>query len=536
MIENGEAETRDMLPRWLPLHKAVTTGEMSPSTIGVISLAKAEYLSKLKDRAGTTFATALSDWRQSRDEVEAQELIAASVVYNFVNNDVVEAANLLLSNTEVSPSVRSVIAVALGETVTGKEKQAAYAAAETQTQISIHKQRLQLNPHDALAAAEMALFYTYLGQTNSAKAALRRAVISAPDSRYVLRAMARFSVHEGDPEAGLFYLKKSGRSDVDPWLLAAKLALVRRAGGSPKNWRRSQQIANDDNFHPRSVSELSAQLATFAADTGARKQTIKLLDRSARSPTENAVAQLEHIDRKLSLGLTNRRVDGELTASDEAVAHRMLSLGQLKLAIDACSSWSQLEPFSTGPAMFGSFIASIKESNAELGVSLIEKALAANPFDASLLNNKAVLLSLMGRPKEAENCVAYYGPDEEDAGITYSATKGLISMRLGMFDEGMQHYEHAITLAKKQGKPLIALRGFLFVAREIIRFDPSLTSALLKIADDSIETLKRRKVHVPIDLTLLREAVELTAADPNLRGRETALGNIIDPIDLNPDA
>ena len=521
-----------MLPRWLPLQRAAQTGEFSPTTRKILNPAKLRYLTGLKNHADAVFQMTVASWNQKRDIIEAQELVAAAVVYNVRNESVQDAARLLLAEADLSASMRSVIAIAIGEKITKKDANTGHMVADTQIKIALHKKRLQLNPHDALSAAEMALFYTYLGQSTQARLALERASISAPDSRYVLRAIARFSAHEGDPEVGLHYLHRSARSDVDPWLLSAKLSLSRHIGQSPTNWRKSKLLANDENFHPRSVSELSAQLATFSADSGSKKQTVRMLDRSVISPTENTLAQLEHIDRKFSLGFSERVIDAQLPASDEATAHRMLSLGQLPLAIDACRAWSELEPFSSSPAIFGSFIASIKETYATDGIALIDNALTSNPFDETLLNNKAVLLSLNDDPQAALKCLEKFSANEEDSGVSYSATTGLIQMRLGNLDEGISHYEQAILTAKAKRQPLVALRAFLYFSREIIRLDPASKNGVLRIISTSFEKLERAKVRPPVDLELLREIVEKIAEQSDTVSGPAAVGTIVNPIDV----
>lgn len=532
MIERGESESRDMLPRWLPLRKALTTGEFSSAESTFKDEEKAIQLRGLQQRAEAAFQTAERNWIQTPDEVSAQELLAAAVIFDRRNDAVQDAARLLIEHRDLLPAMRSIILSALGEAVTVTEKSIGQFSAETYAAIGQHKRRLQFNPNDALSAAEMALYYSYLGQLSQSRQALERAIIQAPNNRYILRAMSRLAAHENDPELGLFYLGRSPRSDVDPWLLSAKLALERNAGGAPMRWRQSQHMANSDRYSPRSISELSAQLATLSADAGSRKQAIRFLDRSVISPTENAVAQLEHLNRKYSLGVLARANRIDIPESDEATAHRMLSIGQVSRAMEACGSWSELEPFSPGPAVFGSFIACILDGTIDQGIRLLDNALISNPADECLLNNKAVLLCLADRPHEASQVLAHCHPASQDGDPTYWATTGLVAMRSGLFDEGVMHYEKAISIAKEERKPLVALRAFLFMGREMIRFDPSVAGAVLQAVEASFKKLDRANVVVPIDLTLLGEVIEGVAKDPPKTGNGTAIGPLIDPVDI----
>ena len=532
MIERGESESRDMLPRWLPLRKALANGEFSSAESSIKDEAKVLQLRGLQQRAEAEFQVAEQKWIQTPDEVTAQELLAAAVIFNRRDGAVQDAARLLIEHCEMFPAMRSIISSALGEAATVTEKAVGQFSAETYAAIGQHKRRLQLNPNDALSAAEMALYYSYLGQLSQSRQALERAIRQAPNNRYVLRAMSRLAAHENDPELGLYYLKSSPRSDVDPWLISAKLALTRKAGIAPMRWRQSQNMANSDGYSPRSISELSAQLATLSADAGSRKQAIRFLDRSVISPTENAVAQFEHVNRKYSLGILERANRNDLPESDEATAHRMLSLGKVTQAVEACGAWSELEPFSAEPAVLGSFIACISDATVEQGIRLLDRALISNPSDEDLLNNKAVLLSLANRPHEASTVLSYCRPVCHNGDPTYWATSGLVSMRSGHFDEGVLHYEKAISIAKEERKPLLALRAFLFMGREMIRFDPSVAGVVSKVAEASFKKLNRAKVQVPIDLTLLGEVIEDMVKNPPQTGSGTAIGPLIDPVEI----
>ena len=69
-----------------------------------------------------------------------------------------------------------------------------------------------------------------------------------------------------------------------------------------------------------------------------------------------------------------------------------------------------------------------------------------------------------------------------------------------MFDEGVLDYERAISIAKERRRPLVALRAFLFLAREMIRFDPKVGEEIYKIVDASFKKLERANIKAPIDL------------------------------------
>jgi tetratricopeptide (TPR) repeat protein len=532
MIERGESETRDMLPRWLPLEKAMHTGEFSSSERIMKNEMRALHAKSIVSRAEEAFRAAKNAWLRDRGEIEAQELIAAAVVFGSRDDATEDAARLLLESSSLSPYMRPIILSALGEDITVAEKISGQFIAATCAAIAQHKRRLSVNPHDALSATEMALFYMYLGQSSTARKALERAVLQAPNNRYVLRALARLAAHENEPDLGLHYLKKSARSDFDPWLVAARLALIRHSGRAPARWRQTQNMANSDSYHPRSISELSAQLATLSAESGSRKQAIRLLGRSAISPTENTIAQLEHMNRKYSIQVFEEKSNEDPVDSDEAIAHRMLFLGQITRAVEACGAWSNLEPFSLEPAILGSFIACLSESSISQGIDLLNRALISNPFEETLLNNKAVLLSLADRPDEALESISQCRPSPDDDGTTFWATSGLIAMRSGKFDEGSSHYEKAISIAKGKKRPLVALRAFLFFAREVIRCDPRLAVDTNKVVEASFKKLGRLNVRVPIDLVLLGESIENSSKSPAPTGLGTFCVPSIDPVDL----
>ena len=110
-----------------------------------------------------------------------------------------------------------------------------------------------------------------------------------------------------------------------------------------------------------------------------------------------------------------------------------------------CSGWLLDEPFSSRPALAGSYLGVSLTNNCEFAEACAVAGLRAEPKNATLRNNLVVALAYQGRIDEA---IAQFVkiplplPDDLPAYI-YTATAGLVQFRRGDIEYGRRCYEIA---------------------------------------------------------------------------------------------
>src|SRR5262249_14991627 len=150
---------------------------------------------------------------------------------------------------------------------------------------------LRTAPRTPLFWTELARWYASLGQRDPADHAMRVALELSPSHRFVPRSAARLSLHLDDPERAHSLLRRAERTQTDPWLLAAEIAIAPLAGERSRWMKHGRRVVESQRFHPTAVSELASALATEAFMAGSGRDARRLFECSLELPTENAVAQ-----------------------------------------------------------------------------------------------------------------------------------------------------------------------------------------------------------------------------------------------------
>ena len=292
------AETeRRIVPRWRDFSQTVSNGHLVALQPQTQELAGVEEL--LNHR--------LEDWQVNKTISFASELVGAAFVAGR-EHVAEEAAQFLLSNpTKVSaPALELASRVVrpgwMEDLASNDLPVSIEEIGEVEPRMAVHATRLRLidEPRNALAYVDMARQYTILGFYRQAERVLRMALYLAPDNRFVLRCVARFCVHVGDPDQGLRVLRKSSATLGNPWLLAAEIAVAMVAGRAPRHIRIARRIIGADDYAPLHISELSCAVATLELASGNARAARRLFRRSLVEPTDNSVAQVDWATRRMS--------------------------------------------------------------------------------------------------------------------------------------------------------------------------------------------------------------------------------------------
>ncbi len=204
---------------------------------------------------------------------------------------------------------------------------------------------------------------------------------------------------------------------------------------------------------------------------------------------ENTIAQVEWASRRLpglNLG------DDQVEMSAEARARRLAELDAIGMTLSATWDWLYDQPFSSDPAIFGSYHASMRRCF-EDGVRFAERGRRANPKDWLILNNLAFCLASLGRWKDAD-VVLRDVPTSPSPEVTptITATRGLIRLRAGDIATGQRLYRDAIDA---MASPAHKLRAEMMMLSEeqIAGITPS-QKRLAEVADSVNRVYPQLKV------------------------------------------
>jgi hypothetical protein len=123
-----------------------------------------------------------------------------------------------------------------------------------------HKVGMRVRPRDRLALCfkkslrdfqydpvhwmELALAYAIIGKEEKADKAVALALGLAPNDRFVLRCASRFLVHHHQPEQAEEILRRADRTPLDPWLLAAHVAISEIIKKPSRFYRKAKETLN----------------------------------------------------------------------------------------------------------------------------------------------------------------------------------------------------------------------------------------------------------------------------------------------------
>ncbi len=377
--------------------------------------------------------------------------------------------------------------------------------------VSDIRHRLNGHPRDPIGWSELARLHTILGASDKAEEEMRVALQMGRDNRYLLRSAARFLVHVGDPERAHDLLAASDRTPSDPWLLASEIALASTAQRRSGNLRRAKALLASGDFGPFELSELAAAVGTEELSSGGGRRARQLLRRALDHPHENALAQVEWANQH-GAAIGDHPVVEDVAYPFEALALEAYVQGEWEVAARHAASWQSDQPFSSQPAVLGSYLSTTLLHDFERAEEFCVRAMGANPGDVTLSNNYAVALASLGRADEASRVlkpvsVAPCTPD----GVMVTATRGLIAYRSGNYSAGRSLYAAAIDVAVGLKNSRLAAVANVFACREELRVGGPDAERLLRSAQGHARGLADRDIATM--LAQLGQSVHTQMAD-----------------------
>jgi tetratricopeptide (TPR) repeat protein len=452
---------RRVVPRWHSFKDAIARQELDPTQKTKEHLFEAgDFLTEKENR-----------WKETRELAFALDFVNAANVLGVTESAKTAAQFVLDRRKEISS-----LAIEIASSVSGIERpennqelQSTTGHPEIAGGIRKIRVRTISEPRNAFVWAELARLYILLGLPIKAERPMQIALGLAPQDRFILRSASRFFLHTSKPDAALDLLRKSGVTRLDPWLLAAELAISSVVGKSPRFWREALGAVSSTDFSPFHLSELATAIGSIEMWNGRDRRAKEIFRSALESPTENALAQIVWASRDVGLiGYPLPQLKTLRAFEAEALDAR--NRGDWNLAFQRCHKWANDESFSSRPYGLGSAIASSILRAPQQAIDFATKGLVTNPFHPGLINNIAFALVESGKPKEAQVVLSKADLEKADtnAKACILATGGLILYRLGNPEEGRRLYETTINFASKHGIPLLKATAQLYLAREEI--------------------------------------------------------------------
>lgn len=499
---------RRIIPRWRDFRKTCLLGELTS-----IETAKKKNLTE-----GDKFdiEKRILEWKANRTLSFAADLVSVAFVSGEYEK-AVEAAQYILSNENKATSIlvslaRRILDPAFDKVWTNNFQN----VLSSKERIKRIKVLLREDPRDVLLWVDRAREYTILGQTDHALWAMNFALKMAPTNRFVLRSATRLFIHcdeKGvEKEKAHFLLKKTPITKKDPWLLAAEIAVASILDKTSKFMKLGKEMIDSKSFSPFDISELSGVIATIELAEGSTRRAKKLFNKALIKPTENSVAQAEWATREI----TGFELDPQhlnVASSFEARTWRYYYSEDWDASLKEALDWLTDQPFSTRPAIHGSYVASVALENYEQSIEIAEKGLAANPYDFTLLNNIAFALASLNKVDEAEkklNRVDKKSISGSDI-VALLATTGLVYFRKRDQEAGRKLYKQAIEKARQFNSKKMAALAAIYLAREEILAATSEMENAYELALRYTNNIKNGELNLLINrLKALKDQLKLT--------------------------
>ena len=456
MTSDRGQKDRQIIPRWnlssvsfrigdtMDLHRRKTVGRRD-----------VELLRKKRSR-----------WEELQSTEAGIDLVGSALVLEEKDDVRVDDAIMALGRGRLSCSQWGVVDAARGQ----DEPEEAPAVALSERVRSL-RSRLVRHPRDAIAWIDIAYVFGLLGSTQRAERCLRTAIALAPNSRIVLRALARFFAHREDPDTALWFLRRSDSLRHDPWLLAADISIAETFGKRAPHAKSAIQLVDKMDTHPLNKTELLGALSTLEFRHSAnQKRARRWLREALLHPNENTLAQAEHLVNTLGIGIDIGH--GTALFDFEARSVRAFRARAFEEAIENTKKWAEYQPLSSRPLLFGSYIQSVLMNDNKSAIEFIRSARGYSTYsDPMVINNLAFFLASEGRIEEASQELRRLARMEvnTDDEACVTATRGLIAFRSQKPDLGHQEYERAAAYFRRRhefGRLALAL---IFWGRELIR-------------------------------------------------------------------
>jgi tetratricopeptide (TPR) repeat protein len=355
--------------------------------------------------------------------------------------------------------------------------------------VSEARKLLAVDFRNPILLTDVARELTAKGHHRTALRYIRTAAALAPQSRFVIRAAARYFLHIGDNEQAHDVLKGSPLLGNDPWVQASEISVATVRG-------RTSTLIKKANFRVTSaavvgtdLTELASALATVELQAGAEKKAKLLFRKSLINPNDNTVAQAEWAASRLKLIVDDSALRTPM--SFEANSNNAYRKLLIREAIEFAREWAADEPYASRPLAILCYLYSLERRFDEAQKYAIDAIKADGPDSFALQLNLLFtriqqgdvdashfeLLRLAKRPEAKKHATHIY------------ANAGALAYATGDFVVGREFYQKAIQAARRRSEPgEEALARAYFALEAVTHQDPDF-SVIVQEAARSVEQL-----------------------------------------------
>lgn len=384
---------------------------------------------------------------------------------------------------------------------------------------------LRTEPSNALALLDFAQLQAAIGRDEVAERTLRTAFGSAPNSRLVLRTLARFYVHTGDHSRALHEIRRHHRTPHDPWLIASEIALadlVKKPSTLLAKGRR--MLAEAGKSPPPSFTELAGALAMEELAAGNLKKAREFQRLALLEPTDNVAAQAVDRERHFGIALNAPSISRAIASSAEAQLLQAWSMLVPEAVERHALDWHAEEPFSSRPVQLLTAIYAYKGDH-DAALNWLLAGLRSDSDDRGLLTNLAFVHVRLGRLDDARSTIAKARRLHGAAAEPYlRATEGTIAYLQGRFEDGDKLYADAVSLLdegqnRANNVPTFALLNQTLMALE---YEHPGASAIIARTNDALKSRPNLDASMLLRISMPREVPTVVSASESTRQRLTS--------------
>ena len=492
MTSEGKYRNRQLIPRW----NVSRTSFNIRDTLDLHSLNREVTDESLLSRKRDT-------WYAEQSTFSGIDYLGTALLLHSADDPTVTNAARRLRSLDLSELQTSVLeAIQRGGAETATDNEVDAVALVRQL-----RRRLRSNPHDAISWIDLAYLCELHGATRNAERHIRTAVELAPDSRLILRSMARFYAHREDPETALYFLRRSTFLTRDPWLLATDLSISEILGTPSKHIRTARRLAESLDTSAFNKSELKGALSTIEFQRGTtQKLGRRWLREALTDPNENTLAQAEHLVTTHRLGIDLEKKAAPLDY--EARARRAYGAQAFDEAVSYSKKWAKYQPLSARPLVSGSYVLLAMMDDPISAIDFIRRAARSSTYsDPMVVNNLACALASAGRVEDARRELRRISGSRlrEGEPVALTATRGLVAFREGNLKAGVENYEQSIVAFKSENDYERLASALVFYGRELALFNDNRAGPILERAAKLIR--KHRLDHVQYSAVRLLKGI-----------------------------
>ncbi|WP_188149516.1 hypothetical protein [Teredinibacter waterburyi] len=468
------SDKRHLIPRW---HTSRKSFSLQFSNVDALPRT-------INQRDRQWLSNSISEWQESKTVSSAIDLLVRlRHVESQDSQDYQNVVNYLQNNdTKITNEVRELISPK--QHYIDEDLMYSTHKGDIYRVISKLKSKLRSYPNDALSWADLAFYYTSIGQNEKAKKCIDTGCNLAPENPFMVRAKSRFLVHVDQLQAAAKYLNSIKSANHNPLIASAKLSIQALIGNNKIDVKNIKYLIEKYRGQPYLISELAAGYGTLEIMNGALKKGKKSLNDSLVFPSENTISQCVWLQKKAGVDFSHNLISLQQTIEGEVT--KSYTDKEFIKCRDHLVNLHAFQPFSDRSIVSAGYLCLAALDDFEFVINLSEGRVPLSDMSFLELNNLIVAYLLRGDVSLATPLMkalhekVKINPEHSKA-ILY-ATSGLHLILSGYVDEGSMLYEKVISKLKvKKEQRQLALASY-FYSRAIYNFDKEKAESLIQEA------------------------------------------------------